>query len=494
MNFYNLFANNFTLIIPEIFLFTVINFLLIYGVLYNTSVYYNYINLVKNIGWLSIQSLLITICLILNNKISFLLLFNNILIHSYFTIFFKVFILIFSILSIFVSFNYIKNEKITTFEYQILTLIVVLGSLFVISANDFLTLYLSIEIISLSLYILSSYKKYSSLSTEASLKYVILGSFSSGLFLFGVSLIYGFTGTINFNDLIILFFTNDDIYYAIILGLIFLLSSFLFKLGSVPFHMWIPDIYEGIPTSVTIFLTTVPKIAIFSIVTRLCYTSFYNLYNYWQPLLTISAIFSIVLITFVLISQKKIKRFLAYSSIVHMGYLLLGISFGTLEGVQASLLYLIIYMINTINIWTLVISLERVQKTNKIIYLSDLNYIYKTNPLLAFIFAISLFSMAGIPPLAGFFSKFYIFLAALENGSYFLLFTGILTSVISAFYYIRIIKSIFFESKNQSFYLKQLDYKNTIVLMVSTSFLILFIFVLKFFIMLTNFVALILIN
>ena len=258
--------------------------------------------------------------------------------------------------------------------------------------------------------------------------------------------------------------------------------------------MWIPDIYEGIPTSVTIFLTTVPKIAIFSILTRLCYTSFYNLYNYWQPLLTISAIFSIVLITFVLISQKKIKRFLAYSSIVHMGYLLLGISFGTLEGVQASLLYLIIYMINTINIWTLVISLERVQKTNKIIYLSDLNYIYKTNPLLAFIFAISLFSMAGIPPLAGFFSKFYIFLAALENGSYFLLFTGILTSVISAFYYIRIIKSIFFESKNQSFYLKQLDYKNTIVLMVSTSFLILFIFVLKFFIMLTNFVALILIN
>ena len=177
-----------------------------------------------------------------------------------------------------------------------------------------------------------------------------------------------------------------------------------------------------------------------------------------------------------------------------MGYLLLGISFGTLEGVQASLLYLIIYMINTINIWTLVISLERVQKTNKIIYLSDLNYIYKTNPLLAFIFAISLFSMAGIPPLAGFFSKFYIFLAALENGSYFLLFTGILTSVISAFYYIRIIKSIFFESKNQSFYLKQLGYKNTIVLMVSTSFLILFIFVLKFFIMLTNFVALILIN
>ena len=210
----------------------------------DTSQYYNYPNLVKNIGYLSLQIILITFFLIINNNFAFFLIFNKILLHSNFTTFFKLFILILSFLCFFISFNYLKNEKINTFEYHILLLIVVLGSLFLISANDFLTLYLSIEIISLSLYILSSYKTNSSLSTEAGLKYVILGSFSSGLFLFGVSLIYGFTGTINFTDLSIIFFDDTNTYYAIILGLIFFLISFLFKLGAAPFHMWVADIYE----------------------------------------------------------------------------------------------------------------------------------------------------------------------------------------------------------------------------------------------------------
>ena len=494
MTFYTSFLNNFTILIPELYLFILINILLLYGVIYNTSQYYNYPNLVNNIGWLAIQTLIITFFLIFNNKITFSLLFNNILIHTNFTIFFKIFVLILSILCFFISFNYLINEKINTFEYHILLLIVILGSLFLISANDFLTLYLSIEIISLSLYILAAYKKTSSLSTEAGLKYIIFGSFSSGLFLFGVSLIYGFTGTINFNDISILFFDSSNVYYAIILGLLFFLISLLFKLGAAPFHMWIPDIYEGIPTPVTIFLTTVPKVAILSILIRLCYSCFYQLIEFWQPLLSISALISIVYITFVLISQKKIKRFLAYSSVVHMGYLLLGISLGTIEGLQASFLYLIIYMVNTINVWTIIISIEYLQKQQRIVYISDLNFLYKTNPILAIVFALSLFSMAGIPPLAGFFAKFYIFFAALENASYLMLVVGLLTSVISTFYYIRIIKVIYFESKKQHFYYRQINYKNAIVLSVSTLFIIFFIFSLKFFLILTNFITFNLIN
>jgi NADH-quinone oxidoreductase subunit N len=490
MNFYNFFINQFTILIPELYLFIFINILLLYGVIYNTSQYYNYPNLVKNIGYLSLQIILITFFLIINNNFAFFLIFNKILLHSNFTTFFKLFILILSFLCFFISFNYLKNEKINTFEYHILLLIVVLGSLFLISANYFLTLYLSIEIISLSLYILSSYKTNSSLSTEAGLKYVILGSFSSGLFLFGVSLIYGFTGTINFTDLSIIFFDDTNTYYAIILGLIFFLISFLFKLGAAPFHMWVADIYEGIPMSVTIFLTTVPKVAILSVLIRICYSIFYHLIEYWQPLLSFSAIISIVFITFVLVTQKKIKRFLAYSSIVHIGYLLLGISLGTTYGIQASVLYLMIYMINTINIWTILISIDYIKKTNKIKYISDLNFLYKTNPILAFTLTLSLFSMAGIPPLAGFFAKFYIFLAALENASYFLLFVGILTSIISTFYYIRIIKVVYFESKQQHFYYSQLNYKNAIILSLSTLIIVFFIFFLKFFLILSKTIAL----
>lgn len=489
LSFYSLFSADFIVLLPELYLFIFINILLLYGVIYNTSQYHNYPNLIKNIGWLSIQTLLITILLISNKTYFTTFFFKSSFLSSHYTIFFKIFALILSVLCIFVSFNYLKHEKVNTFEYQILLLIVALGSLFLISSNDFLMLYLAIEIVSLSLYILASYNTNSSLSAEASLKYVILGSFSSGLFLFGVSLIYGFTGTINFKELHMLLIDNTDVYYAIILGLLFLFISFLFKLGAAPFHMWVADVYEGIPISVTIFLTTVPKIAIFSVFTRLCYTSFYSLVEYWQPLLNLTAIFSIIFVTFILVSQKKIKRFLAYSSIVHMGYLLLGISLGTLEGVQASFLYLVIYMINSINIWTILISLEYVQKQKKFKYISDLNFLYKINPMLSIICALSLLSMAGIPPLAGFFAKFYIFFAALHNSSYLLLFLGLLTSVISAFYYIRIIKVIYFESKKQHFYYRQINYNNALILSLSTVFIIFFIFSLDFFIKLITLVS-----
>jgi proton-translocating NADH-quinone oxidoreductase chain N len=483
MNFFNLFSNQFTLFIPEIFLFLIINLLLIYGVIYNTSKYHYYPNLIKNIGWLSIQTLLITILLLINNQINLNLFFNSVLINTELTFFFKVFVLIISILCFILSFNYLKNEKINTFEYHILKLFIVLGSFFLISSNDLLILYLSIEISSLALYILAAYKKNSSLSTEAGLKYVILGSFSSGLYLFGSSLIYGFTGTINFTNLTILFFTDTSVYHGIILGLIFLFISLLFKLGVAPFHMWVPDIYEGIPTSVTLFLTTVPKIAIFSVLIRFCNEIFFNLLVYWQPLLIISSLLSIILGTFILINQKKIKRFLAYSSIVHMGYLLIGLTLGTIEGTQASILYLIIYMINTINIWGLLFAINYVQKQKYIRYLSDLNSLYKTNPILAFTFVISLFSMAGIPPLAGFFSKFYIFFAALENGSYIVLILGLLTSIIGSFYYIRIIKIIYFETKIKNVYYQPVNYITGLILGVSTLFLIFFFIFLEYFLL-----------
>jgi NADH-quinone oxidoreductase subunit N len=422
------------------------------------------------------------------------LLFNQALTYNYFTNFFQICIVLFSILCMITSYNYINNNQLNIIEYHLLLLGSVFGALLITISSDFLILYLSIELSSLTLYALSALKKNSINSTEASLKFLLLGSISSGIYLFGTSLLYGFTGLINFYDIMILLSVNHQLYYGIIFGMLFLFISILFKLGVIPFHMWVPDIYEGIPLTITIFLSIVPKLAYVSLLLRLSYTVFFPLLKYWQPLFSICGLLSIVIGSYILISQKKIKRFLAYSGIVHMGYILLGLSTGFLEGIEAVIFYMVIYMINTLNFWVIFLSLTNLETKKNLIYLTDLNNLYLKNPLLSFLFGLSIFSMAGIPPLAGFFSKFFIFSALYQSKMFIPLILSSLISILSVFYYLRIIKIMFFEEKQNNIQFEQVTFLNSMIIVQSSFFLLFFFFYIDTFLIFIKYVGLFLVK
>lgn len=357
--------------------------------------------------------------------------------------------------------------------------------LLLVSSIDFISMYLTIELQSLCFYVIASFKRNSEFSTEAGIKYFILGAFSSGLLLFGFSLIYGFTGTTNILQLSNIFICGVQQMWistgslrACELGMIFILVGFLFKLTAVPFHMWAPDVYEGAPTSVTAFFSIAPKIAILGIFLRIFLEGFYNFMSPWQKVIIFCSFCSMLFGSLAAMAQNKIKRLLAFSSISHVGFLLIGFSCGTLEGLQSLIFYLVIYILMTINIFAIILSPIRRNFTNKIQhikYSTDFAMLSKTNSLLAFTLCINLFSMAGIPPLAGFYSKAFLFFAAISSSLYILAVIGILTSVISCFYYIRIIKIIYFEkTKNwSSFY--RISKENSITLGFSFFILIFFI-------------------
>lgn len=386
MNYIDIFQNQFKLIIPEIFFINTILIILIYGVLYNASIYYKYPILTYSIGWLSIQSLLITLFLLINGlNINWfnIIIFNQVLIIDDFTLFIKIIVIIITIITILISFNYILNQKISARinEYFILILFSTLSMLLIISSFDLISMYLAIELQSLSFYVLAAFQRNNEFSIEAGLKYFILGALSSGLLLFGESLIYGFTGLTNFeeltklititsNNLIInefisitnlpfitiwLFFLNLTYIKIIILGLFFIIIAFLFKISAVPFHLWTPDVYEGAPTSITAFFSIVPKIAIIALLLRLCMYTFYDLINNWQYLIIFSAFLSMFIGTLGAIKQNKLKRLLAYSSIAHIGYLLIGLATGTIESIEALLIYIILYTIGSIAIFNIML-------------------------------------------------------------------------------------------------------------------------------------------
>jgi NADH-quinone oxidoreductase subunit N len=371
------------------------------------------------------------------------------------------------------------SEKVYAYEMVILMLLAVTGLLLLVSSYDLLALYLAIELQSLSLYVLATLKRTSEYSTEAGLKYFILGAISSGLLLFGSSLIYGLTGSINFADIasslaastsvglgVPLTAPVSDSTVLLAIGVVFILSGLLFKLSVAPFHQWTPDVYEGSPTNVTAFFAIVPKIAILGvslriILTVLPYSNTSDLTSVTevahslgvQPLLIGCSILSMLVGAFGGLYQTKIKRLLAYSAIGHMGYLTIGLITGSVEGVTAVFIYLFIYMITSIGFFTILLSVESAlpQSFNRdrrirLTYITDLALLSKAHPLLAFSAAIILFSMAGIPPLAGFFSKLYLFLAAISSSFYLLATIAVLTSVVGCFYYIRLIKYLYFSS------------------------------------------------
>ncbi|MDB5617078.1 NADH-quinone oxidoreductase subunit NuoN [Tardiphaga sp.] len=359
--------------------------------------------------------------------------------------FMKVLALIGSGVTLVLSREFLEHQTRRIFEYAILVLLSTLGMLVLISAGDLIMLYLGLELMSLALYVVAASNRDNAKSTEAGLKYFVLGALSSGMLLYGASLVYGFTGTVTFSGIAAAATTGS---VGLVFGLVFLLAGLCFKVSAVPFHMWTPDVYEGAPTPVTAFFASAPKVAAMAVFTRVALTAFPGILLQWQQVVVFVSIASMVLGSFAAIGQTNIKRLMAYSSIGHMGFALVGLAAGTAEGAQGVLVYLAIYVAMTLGSFAIILTMKRNgQPLEKI---SDFAGLSRTNPLLAFFFAMFLFSLAGIPPLAGFFAKFYVFIAAIKAGLFVLAVVGVLASVVGAYYYLTIVKLMYFDEPKGS--------------------------------------------
>ena len=355
--------------------------------------------------------------------------------------FLKILALIGSAATLVLSAEFLADPSRRTFEYSILVLLSTLGMMVLISAGDLIMLYLGLELMSLALYVVAASNRDNVRSTEAGLKYFVLGALSSGMLLYGASLIYGFTGTVSFAGIAAA--TKAGTGIGIVFGLVFLLAGLCFKVSAVPFHMWTPDVYEGAPTPVTAFFASAPKIAAMAVFTRATLTAFPGILSQWQQIVVFVAIASMALGSFAAIGQKNIKRLMAYSSIGHMGFALVGLAAGTTEGAQGVLVYVAIYVSMTLGSFAVILTMKR--NGHHVEDISAFSGLSRTNPLLAFFFAMLLFSLAGIPPLAGFFAKWYVFVAAIKAGLFTLAVVGVLTSVVGAYYYLSIIKVMYFD-------------------------------------------------
>jgi proton-translocating NADH-quinone oxidoreductase chain N len=492
MVFLELFRNDFTTLFPEAFLVLAVSALLLYGVVYSTSFVDDLPVLTRPMGWLSIQALGLTLLLVVFTPLPEASLLYGVLYHDLFTRWLKIFVFLGAIGSLVASLAYLRGEAVNAFEYFILVLLATLGLCLILSANDLLSMYLAIELQSLSLYLLAAFKKNSAFSTEAGLKYFILGAFSSGLLLFGSSLLYGFTGTTNFEDLAVIstglwaFPGGSGLSQGVVVGLVFVGAGLLFKMAAAPFHMWSPDVYEGAPTSASAFFAIVPKVALFGLVVKVYFYALYDFMAAWQQLFLLASFASMVVGAFGALQQRKIKRLLAYSSIGHVGYMLIGVATGTLEGLQGLVLYLVVYMVMSLNVWTVLLSLTFQDRshpteqgafqrpTSRATYLTDLTSLSRSNPLLALTLMLTMFSMSGMPPLAGFCAKMYIFFSAMEANLYTLGLLGVLTSCVGAFYYMRLVKVVFFEKKGSRSLFLALDREKSLLLGASTFFIGLF--------------------
>lgn len=373
---------------------------------------------------------------------------NGAFIMDDFAWFMKLMVLGGSALALVLSVNFMRRENIMNFEFPILVLTATLGMMLMISANDLIALYMGLELQSLSLYVLAAINRTSVRSTEAGLKYFVLGALSSGMLLYGASLIYGFTGHTDFAG-IAEAMAGTERSLGLIFGLVFLMAGIAFKISAVPFHMWTPDVYEGSPTPVTAFFAAAPKIAAMAMLIRVVIGAFEPVTKDWQQIIVFISIASMVLGAFAAIGQNNIKRLMAYSSIGHIGYALVGLSAGTESGVKGIILYMLIYMIMTLGTFACIIAMRR--KEGAVEDISDLAGLSKRNPLMALILTLLMFSLAGIPPLAGFFAKYFVFVAAIEAGLITLAVIGVLASVVGAYYYLRIIKIMWFDEPADEF-------------------------------------------
>ena len=430
---------NFNLIIPEILISISIMLLLIIGVFKKNSS-----NLIYN---LSTITLVVVLALVYNLNSKFeTSLFNDSFIIDNLANYMKLLLIISGIFVMLTSSKYIQIIKINKIEYPILILSSILGMMVMISSNDLIVFYMGLELQSLALYVLASFNRENILSTESGLKYFVLSALSSGLLLYGCSLVYGFSETTNFNEILI---NSSDKHSGLTFGIVFILVGLAFKISAVPFHMWAPDVYEGSPTSVTVFFAILPKIAALTVFIRFLYVPFANMSSDWQMIIVFISIASMIFGAIAAIGQKNLKRLIAYSSIGHMGYALAGLSAGTNQGIQSSIIYITIYLVMNLAFFSCLFMLKRNDQYYERI--EDLSGLSKNHPVLAFSMLIILFSLAGIPPLAGFFAKFYIFMAVIERSMYFLAILGLLSTVIAAFYYLRIIKIIYFDPEKEKY-------------------------------------------
>ena len=431
---------NLELLFPEIFLSLSIMFLLILGVFKKNST-----KLIQN---LSLAVLFVTAVITFNETLGIkeTTLFNESIIIDYLSSFMKIITLLAAFLVLIISSNYLKIFKIFKIEYPILILSSVLGMMIMISSNDLIVFYMGLELQSLALYVLATFDRDNIKSSEAGLKYFVLSALSSGLLLYGCSLIYGFTGSTNFNVIASQLNSSE---YVLTFGIVFILVGLAFKISAVPFHMWAPDVYEGSPTSVTLFFTMVPKIAALTVFIRFLYVPFLNLIDQWQMIIVFLSIASMVFGAVAAIGQTNLKRLIAYSSISHIGYALAGLATVSNDGIQSSVIYITIYIMMNLGLFSCLLMLKR--NDNYFENIDDLSGLSKNHPLLSLSLLIILFSLAGIPPLAGFFAKFYIFKSVIEQSMYFLAIVGLLSTVVAAFYYLRIIKIMYFDEEKEKY-------------------------------------------
>ena len=431
--------DNLNFIYPEIFISLSIMFLLILGVFKKNSS--NLINI------LSILALIITLVLIFNFPVNTNIeIFNGSYKIDFLSSYMKTLTALSGIFVLITSSKFLKIFKIFQIEYPILILSSILGIFVMISSNDLIVFYIGLELQSLALYVLASFNRDQVSSSEAGLKYFVLSALSSGLLLYGCSLIYGFTGTTNFEEISIIM---DDNQYGLTFGIVFILVGLAFKISAVPFHMWAPDVYEGSPTSVTLFFAVAPKIAAITVFIRFLYVPFFNVIDQWQLIIVFLSVASMIFGAVAAIGQKNLKRLIAYSSIGHMGYALAGLCAGTNLGIQSSVLYITIYLVMNFGFFSCLFMLKRDNKYY--VNIDDLSGLSKNHPLIALSLLVTLFSLAGIPPLAGFFAKFYIFKAVLQQSMYFLAIIGLLSTVVAAFYYLRIVKIMYFDSEKEKY-------------------------------------------
>ena len=422
----------------EIFLALSIFSLLSIGVFLKKS-----FNIVYRLSILVIFSLLL---LILSRNYETIKIFNESIVVDNFSTFMKCLILISTFFILVMSKKYLIDIKNDKFEYPIIVLLSILGMFVMVGANDLIVFYLGLELQSLSLYILAAIDRDNTKSSEAGIKYFVLSALSSGLLLYGCSLLYGFSGSTNF-DLILA--NTDNFNVGTIFAMVFILVGLAFKVSAVPFHMWAPDVYQGAPTSVTGFFSVVPKIAGLAVFIKFMYIPFRDILDQWQYILVFISIGSMILGAVAAIGQNNIKRLIAYSSIGHIGYAIAGIAAGTENGFKSTMIYIAIYSVMNIGAFAFVLSMKRGQ--NYVEEISELSGASKNHPLMCLGLLIILFSLTGIPPLAGFFAKFYIFMSVIESGMYGLAIIGLVTTVVSAFYYIRIIKIMYFDSSKKPF-------------------------------------------
>jgi NADH-quinone oxidoreductase subunit N len=349
-----------------------------------------------------------------------------------------------AVIGLLLALDFNAREGLARFEYPVLVLFATVGMMVMISANDLMSLYMGLELLSLPLYVIAAFNRDNARSAEAGLKYFVLGALASGLLLYGASLVYGFAGTTNFDRLADAFSAANGVSPGVIVGVVFVVAGLAFKVSAVPFHMWTPDVYEGAPTPVTAFFATAPKIAAIALLARVLLGPFGDLAAQWQQVILLASLGSMLLGAFAAIGQQNIKRLMAYSSIGHVGYALMGLAVDSDSGLRGLIVYMAIYLAMNLGTFAVLVAMRR--QGRAVEGIDDLAGLGRSDPTTALWMAVFMFSMAGIPPLAGFFGKLYVFLAAVQGGFWVLAVVGVLTSVVSAYYYLRIIKVMYFDS------------------------------------------------